>query len=419
MRIAIVSMDSRGGIQPYVALGVGLKRAGHEVRMVAPSNFAPLIAEAGLALSPLSGSVEEVVRGSGGAAERGFLASTRLAARELPRRLSLWTREALAACEDVDVITGGIGGMIVALPVAEKLGRPFVEAHLQPVGAPTDAYPGVLLPGTPRWLGGWALRASHHLTEAALWMPFRGAMTAVRREVLGLDGRAPPSPGTPVLYGFSRHIVAVPPDAARPRHVTGYWSLPASPSWRPPGALADFLARGAPVVSFGFGSMASEDAAATTALALRAARDVGARAVLLSGWGGLGAVAGADDVFCAEALPHDWLFPRVAAVVHHGGAGTTGAGLGAGVPNVVVPFTMDQPFWGARVAALGAGPPPIPRARLTRRALADAIHRALHDEPMRARAVALGARIRAEDGVAEAVAHFGRLDRPGLRGSAA
>ncbi|HSP81366.1 MAG TPA: nucleotide disphospho-sugar-binding domain-containing protein, partial [Myxococcaceae bacterium] len=117
----------------------------------------------------------------------------------------------------------------------------------------------------------------------------------------------------------------------------------------------------------------------------------------------------ADDVFCADALPHDWLFPRVAAVVHHGGAGTTGAALRAGVPAIIVPFTMDQPFWGSRVAALGVGPTPLPRARLTQERLAEALRRTVADEAMRARAAALGARIRAEDGVAEAVAHYGRL----------
>jgi len=102
----------------------------------------------------------------------------------------------------------------------------------------------------------------------------------------------------------------------------------------------------------------------------------------------------------------------VAAVVHHGGAGTTGAGLRSGVPSIVVPFGVDQPFWGGRVAALGVGPAPIPRQRLTRERLAAALHRALTDEPLRARAAALGTRLRAEDGVANAVAHFAHLATP-------
>lgn len=212
-----------------------------------------------------------------------------------------------------------------------------------------------------------------------------------------------------MLYGFSRHVLQVPTEGERARHVTGYWFLPAEPTWSPPPALEAFLARGGPVVSIGFGSMASDDPQAVTELVLGAVRAAGVRAVLLSGWGGLASLPPSEDVFCADALPHDWLFPRVAATVHHGGAGTTGAALRSGVPGLVVPFTMDQPFWGSRVAALGVGPAPIPRKRLTRERLADALRRTVADEGMRRRAADLGARIRAEDGVAEAVEHFGRL----------
>lgn len=409
MRIAVVCNDTRGGIQPYIALALGLRRAGHEVRVVLPADFAPMFAEVGLPLAPLSGSVEAALRGATGATGRGPIASMRFVARELTPRIQAWTRETLEACEGVDVVTGGVGGMIVGLSVAEKLGKPFVEAHLQPVGAPTDAYPGVLLAGTPRWLGSGGLRLSHHLSDLALWMPFKRPMASAREQVLGLTGRASAADGQPLLYGFSRHVLRVPARGERARHVTGYWSLPVAPTWRPPPALEAFLERGGPVVSVGFGSMASDDPEAATALVRDAVRAAGVRAVLLGGWGGLMSLPHAADVFCADALPHDWLFPRVAAVVHHGGAGTTGAALRAGVPAIVVPFTTDQPFWGSRVAALGVGPTPIPRKRLTRERLADAFRRTVADEAMRARAAALGAQIRAEDGVAEAVEHFGRL----------
>jgi len=201
--------------------------------------------------------------------------------------------------------------------------------------------------------------------------------------------------------------------------VTGYWWLPAAPPWRPPPALEAFLARGGPVVSIGFGSMTSDDAEALTALVLGAVRSARVRAVLVAGWGGLKSLPEADDVLCVDAVPYDWLFPRIGATVHHGGAGTTGLGLRAGVPAIVVPFTMDQPFWASRVAALGAGPPPIPRAGLTQERLARALQRALGDRAMRERAAALGEQIRSEDGVANAVAHYesiaDRLDTAGSR----
>jgi UDP:flavonoid glycosyltransferase YjiC (YdhE family) len=365
--------------------------------------------EHGIAVQPLAGSVEAVLRASGGAAERGTIASTRLAMREMPARIGEWTRQTLEACEGVDVVAGGVGGMIMGMSVAEKLGVPFVEAHLQPIGAPTDAYPGVLATWVPSWLGGWGRRLGHRLTEMALWMPFSGAMKTVRRDLLGLSGRPTAADGQPVLYAFSKHVVPVPPSAERERHVTGYWSLPASSNWQPDETLTQFLAKPGPVVSIGFGSMASRDPAALTELVRRAVTRVGARAVLLSGWGGLSDVPADGELHCASALPHDWLFSRVAAIVHHGGAGTTGAALRAGTPSIVVPFTMDQPFWGSRVAALGAGPDPIPRSRLTEDRLARALERALTDEAMRARAAELGARIREEDGVGAAVAVLERV----------
>ena len=230
-------------------------------------------------------------------------------------------------------------------------------------------------------------------------------MAQARESVLGLSGR-PPARRGPVLYGFSRHVVPLPTGRERPRHATGYWTLPAGPDWTPPPALAAFLSRPGPVVSIGFGSMAGGDPDATTALAVDAARRAGVRAVLLAGSGGLAATPETDDVFVADAVPHDWLFPRVDAVVHHGGAGTTGAAIQAGVPAVVVPFTVDQPFWASRVAALGVGPAPLPYGQLSAARLADALRQATTDKPMRDRARTLGAAVRAEDGVAAAVAHF-------------
>ena len=408
VRIAVVCNDTRGGIQPYVALALGLRAAGHEVRAVAPTDLAGLFTAAGLPATPLTGSVEEVVRASGGAAEQGSLASMRLAARELPRFLLTWTRETLAACEGVDVLTGGIGGMVMGLSVADRLRVPFVEAQLQPIGAATDAYPGVLFPGLPRWLGGWARRASHALSDQALWMAFAGPMRKARK-ALGLEARSTALDGLPALYGFSRHVVPLPERAVRPCIATGYWVLAAPREFRPPPGLEEFLARPGPVVSVGFGSMASEDPRALTQLVLEAVRAAGVRAVLVAGWGGLTAGAQGDDAFAVDSVPYDWLFPRMAAVVHHGGAGTTGAGLTAGVPSVVVPFMMDQPWWGARVAALGAGPAPIPRKQLSAGRLAAALRQALADGSLRAQAAELGSKLRAEDGVGEAVRWFERL----------
>ncbi len=411
MRIAIASNDSRGGVQPYLALAMGLRAAGHDVRLIAPANFASMVAGTGVEYAPLSGDVETEARRIGVEAHGSPLRGMRVVAHAMEGRIAVWTREAYAACVGMDLVLGGVGGMAVALSAAEKAGAPFIEAHLQPVGAPTDRYQGALFGSVPGFLGGPGRRLSHRLTEMGVWLPFRGAMQKARHEVLGLAGSPRAHLANPVLYGFSRHVVPLPEGGPRPRHVTGYWFLPEDPGRTLPADLEAFLAVGGPVVSIGFGSMAGEDGEALTELVLGAVRDAGVRAVLLSGWGGLGGPGAADDVYVADELAHDLLFPRMTAVVHHGGAGTTGAGIRAGVPSLVVPFGVDQPFWGSRVAALGVGPRPIPRKRLTRTLLADGLRVAVGDRAMAGRAAALGQRVRVEDGVAAAVEVIGRFDR--------
>lgn len=405
-RLALVAMDTRGGVQPYFALALGLQRAGHDVRVIAPEDFQSVGAKLGLAVHPTSGSMEDVLRLTRGVAERGALATMRLAKVETARRMRLWAGEVLEGARGSELMLGGVGGMIAGLSVADKLGIPFLEAHLQPIGQATREFPGVLLPKFPS-LFGLGTRLGHFLSEQGIWAPFRSAMRVARREVLGLDGDARVSTTLPVLYGVSPEVVPQPADWDARRHLVGYWNLPGT-DWNPPEALTRFLAAGDRPVCIGFGSMAAQDPQALSELVLEATKRAGVRAVLLSGWGGLANLE-RDDVLVLPEAPHDWLLPRMAAVVHHGGAGTTGAGLTAGIPSIVVPFTMDQPFWGERVFALGAGPRPIPRSALTVERLAERLRAATTDPAMSDRARQLGERLRAEDGVGRAVALIGEV----------
>jgi sterol 3beta-glucosyltransferase len=405
-QIAILSLDTRGGVQPYIALALGLQRAGHRVHMIAPTDFVPLIESYDIWVSGLTGSVEAALRGAPGATEKGPLASIQFAKRESAKHVALWMREALDACDGVDVITGGIGGMIVGESVAERLGVPFVQTHLQPVCAPTGEYPGVLFPGVPRWMGAVGRRLSHTPSEFALWAPFSSAIRTARRDVLDLPpAKAPQRQSQPVLYGYSTQVVPRPSNWPDTRQVTGYWSLPHRDGWQPDAALVDFIRSGPPPICIGFGSMSSEDPAALTRLMTDVVHKLGVRAVLLSGWGSL-SESPSHDLFVAREVPHDWLLPQMAAVVHHGGAGTTAAACTAGVPSLVIPFTMDQPFWASRIEALGVGPRAIPRKQLTADRLTSGIHEAISNQDIRRRATALGERIRREDGVGAAVAAF-------------
>ncbi len=412
MHIAVVSLGSRGDVQPYVALGQGLRLAGHAVRVLSHENYRALIESQGLEFWPVHGDAQAVAESEAmrAALEKGsFVAITRETAKQAKRAAVQWAADGMAACRGVDLIVAGVGGLFLALALAEKLTIPFLPAYLFPF-TPTSAFPGVLLPPYRPQLKVVNL-ASHHLVRQAMWQGSRSADGLMRSSVLDLP--AAPFFGpfaaerlrhTPVLYGFSPLVIPKPDDWGEMVHVTGYWFLDGEPNWSPPPALEAFLKEGPPPIAIGFGSMTNLQPQKTTDLVLQALAHNGQRAVLLSGWGGLRGVDLPASVFMIDAVPHDWLFARVAAVVHHGGAGTTAAGLRAGIPSVVVPFFGDQSFWAARIRALGVGPAAIPRRKLTAEGLAQAIQHVVSDESMQQRAADIGARIRAEDGVGRAAA---------------
>ncbi|MDX1437248.1 MAG: glycosyltransferase [Anaerolineales bacterium] len=413
MRIAILASGSRGDVQPYIALGQGLQQSGHQVRFATHLDFSDLVRGAGLEFWPVEGNVANIAQSpemrarlQGG----NFISIMSLMAKEAQRGAISLAEGGLAAAQDSDLIIGGLGGAYTGLALAEKFNIPLVQAYYFPF-TPTSAFPSVMLPGNPPGLAGAANRLSHYLTRQVMWQSFRKADRIARREVLDL----PPAPffgphhrarfnEYPVLYAFSPHVIPPPEDWGPSAQITGYWFLEEAEGWTPAPELAQFIQAGDPPVYIGFGSMANRDPEETASLVLDALEETGQRAVLLTGWGGMSARNLPESVLLIDASPHSWLFPRMAAVIHHGGAGTTAAGLRAGVPNVVVPYFGDQPFWGKRIADLGVGPTPIPRKDLTAAALAEAIQCALTNAKMRESASQLGEAIRAEDGVGKAVA---------------
>jgi sterol 3beta-glucosyltransferase len=416
MRIAIIAPGSRGDIQPYIALGKGLEDAGHGVRILTNLEFEPLVRSYGLDCRPVAIGVQDALQedGTRTAIESGKVLASFAKLADIARRAARTFAElGLEACRDVDAILAGFGGILMGSSLAEKHGIPFIQAYNVPL-TPTSAFPGALIPGLPFLPSGLANRLSHRATRQVLWQAVRMAGAVARREVLGL--RPAPFFGPfgsdllkrgPIYYGWSPQVLPKPGDWDDSIEVTGYWFLDEPAGWLPPAALEKFLQHGPPPVYIGFGSMSHRDPDVTMRLILDALRLTGLRAVVLSGWGGLRGADLPSSVFVADSVPHAWLFPRVAAVVHHGGAGTTAAGIRAGIPSVVIPF-HDQPFWARRVESLGVGPAPLPRRRLSAQGLARAIDEAVTDDGMRRRAAALGARVRAEDGVGRTVESLGR-----------
>jgi sterol 3beta-glucosyltransferase len=426
MRITMLAIGSRGDVQPYVALGRGLHAAGHAVTIGSHREFEPFVRGHGLDFAPIEGNPRAMLESEAGqawlASGRNPIAFIRRMGRLLEPLFDHFVADTAAACADAEAIVFSPLGF-AGYHVAEQRGVPCLGAFLQPFSR-TGSRPTVFV---PPGLGLGPLNGlTHRLIEQLMWQPFAGPANRWRRDSLGL----PPLPlgpfgrihrETPILYGYSPSVVPRPDDWPPQHQVTGYWFLDRPDDWCPPPALVDFLADGPPPVYVGFGSMAPADAERLTAVALDALARVDRRALLLAGWAGLGRAASSDRVLVVDAVPHDWLFPRMSALVHHGGAGTTASGLRAGVPAVVVPFFGDQPFWGDRVWRLGVGARPIQRKALTADRLAASIRFVLADEPTRARALALGARIRGEDGVGAAVRLFERYAaspssrRPGPR----
>lgn len=420
MRITILAPGSRGDIQPYVALGRGLLAAGHTVRMVTTRDHAALVTEHGLDLHALDIDVQAAIREieTSASLESGKLLASFRRIAELGRRSAAALAEGgLEACRGADAVLTGFSGLFMGMSIAEELGLPLLQAYNVPF-SPTRDFPGALTPGLSFWPRGLFHRLGHHLSRQVLWLTARAAGNQARTTVLGL----PPAPffgpfsgerlgrGL-VLYGFSPAVLGRPADWGPSIEVTGYWFLDAHEGWAPPPDLVEFLARGPTPVYVGFGSMSHRSPEETAQQVISALRATGQRAILHAGWGGLRAEELPETMKMVGSVPHAWLFDRVSAVVHHGGAGTTAAGLRAGVPNIVVPFHGDQPFWARRVAELGAGPPPLPRKRLTAARLARAIEAAVTDREMRRRAHEVGEQIRSDDGVARAVEAIGRLDR--------
>lgn len=401
-RITMLALGSRGDVQPYTALGRALMEAGYHVRVATFEDFEPLVRGQGLDFHPVKADAQLLVQQAAGSGlnTRNIFKMMR-SIRQTYGQLFEAYEEAFGSevLFDSDAILTQIPGAIYGRDLAEKLHVPHIVASVIPL-TPTRAFPLVVIP--VRAYGGLLNRASYTLGETLVWSMFRPTVSRFRR-ALGLSPASllyPPL-RDPILNGFSTRVVPRPADWNERVHVTGWWILP-EPDWTPPPALVEFLAAGAPPVFAGFGSMIAPDPAALTRLLIEAFQRAGVRGVISSGWAKLGGDL-PPGFLAVDYVPYAWLFPQMAAVIHHGGSGTTGFALRSGVPSMVVSFTADQPYWGERTRALGVGARSIPVTKLTADALADSIRRMTSDSAMRERAAALGAALRAEDGIGEAV----------------
>lgn len=402
MHIVMAAVGTEGDVRPFVAVGLALERLGagaHRVTIATHRDFEAMIRARGLGYRPIGESFKAVVESPRGRAwiesSDDFFRYLRLTKETFTPLATAWVRDAFDAARDADVVVAHPFSLGAA-SAAEKLGRPSFILSLAPF-IPSRELESAFYLSAPRWLR----RPLGRMTIRSIGKLFVPHLNEVRTS----EGMAPlRSPmfidhllerGVPFLHAYSEALVSRPSDWPELSHVTGFCFLPED-GWEPPEALVRFL-DGQPPLYIGFGSMTGREPKELAELAIRAARRAGQRAVLVTGWAG--ARAEGDDVFAIDRVSHDWLLKRVRAVVHHGGAGTTAAGLAAKRPTLIVSFFGDQPYWGNRVFLAGAGPRALKKRDLTEDSLARSIGELVErEDELGARAASLGDAIAQEDG---------------------
>jgi UDP:flavonoid glycosyltransferase YjiC (YdhE family) len=420
MQIGLIAYGTRGDVQPVLALALALQRRGHGVRVLAGANFGDWVRGLGLAFAPINVDVqawmasEDGVRWVEGKPWQQPIHMRRM----FGKAAKAFQQGVFQGSTGLDVLMGSFTSDAFGLTVAQKMGIPYLRFLFQPF-YPTRAGSATLIAPRPRnnsLLNLWMGCASEH----AIYTVFGDDMADFRRE-LGLPSYSEREfvqvwRRLPTFYAFSKHVVPLPVDWSASSQIGGYWFLDeetseersegrGSEAEKPLERLQAFLSDGPAPVYIGFGSATTSDPRAAAQLIFDAVKQANARAILARGWSLMhNEIHPPDTVLVIDSAPHSWLFPRVAGVVHHGGAGTTAAGLRAGKPTFIVPHFAEQPFWGRRVHELGVGVKPIHRAKLTTEKLASGLSQLQNDAPMRQRAAELGTRITAEDGIGNAVA---------------
>ncbi|KAM4070248.1 hypothetical protein ACB094_12G150800 [Castanea mollissima] len=414
LQVVMLIVGTRGDVQPFIAIGKRLQDYGHRVRLATHSNFKDFVLTAGLEFYPLGGD-PKVLAGYM-VKNKGFLPS---GPSEIPiqrNQMKDIIYSLLSACRDPDLDTGVAfkADAIIANPpayghthVAEALKVPIHIFFTMP-WTPTSEFPHPL--SRVKQQAGY--RLSYQIVDSLIWLGIRDMINDVRkkklklRPVTYLSGSQGSDSDIPHGYIWSPHLVPKPKDWGPKVDVVGFCFLDLASNYEPPESLVKWLEAGDKPIYIGFGSLPVEEPEKMTQIIVEALETTKQRGIISKGWGGLGNLAEPKDfIYLLENCPHDWLFLQCKAVVHHGGAGTTAAGLRAACPTTIVPFFGDQPFWGDRVNARGVGPPPIPVDEFTLPKLVEAINFML-DPKVKERAVELAKAMENEDGVTGAVKAF-------------
>ncbi|SFJ98815.1 sterol 3beta-glucosyltransferase [Pseudovibrio ascidiaceicola] len=416
-KILILTYGSRGDVEPFIALACGLTARGHTVTISSAEKYGDWVKSFGLTFEPLSNDTIDLMTTPDGIAAlegaSGFLKRIAAGARLAKKSGGLndgLNRDAWRAAQAVQPDLIVFHPKVMAAPhIAEALNVPAVMGLLQPMIVPTSEFPVAGMPSLP--IPGYN-KLGYSLVKLS-YSAFRKSVNVLRTEILKLPGIRRrnevlfPRGALPIktLHAISSWVIPRPKDWPDEAIMSGYWNLKSDETYEPPASLQSFLESGPSPVYIGFGSMTVEDPKALQEVLVEALRKANVRGVLSTGWAGFDALE-SDDILSISDVPHEWLFPKMAAVVHHGGMGTTAQGFRAGVPCVLCPFFGDQPYWAQKSVALGVGAPSVPRKALTADKLASSIHLAVNDAVLKKNAHDLALHLQSEDGVRIAVAEI-------------
>ncbi len=407
MKFTVATYGTEGDARPFAALCRGLLDAGHEARLLADAATLGGAHALGVPTTALAGDIrgaltpDRAVAAGVVAKGGGFSETARALAKIANENVDSWLRAIIEAGEGCDAILVAGLAAFAGFSAAEFLGAKSIGSGMIPI-TPTAAFPSPFLP--PKWVPRLLNRVSHGFVNAMLWRAMRNKTNAARAR-FKLPPRRAVWTGRPMVYGVSPNLLPTPADWPANVHLCGQWLAP-TPAWTPPPALANFLAAGEAPVYIGFGSMTGFDNARLLDALIEAM--AGRRALFYPGWSGIDPKALPDNFLVIGATPHDWLFPRTAAVIHHGGSGTSHSAARAGVPSIVTPFAGDQFFWAERLRLAGVAPAAVDGRRPKAEAFASTLDFAV-DPRVRNRARALGEAMRAENGVKDAVAAIERI----------
>ena len=414
MKIAITTVGTRGDLQPYIALGLGLKEAGHEVLIVSSKNEEAFVKNYGLAFFSLNVDIQKLMDGdevqemSKGNNPLKFILSHLKGSKKLKQLMVDTQAEIWTACQFADIIIFH-PGMPIGFFIAQENKRISVMANPFPVIATSD-YPAILFYTSPR-LGKLFNKITHKIFEKLFWSLSKSAVVEFWNKSVKTKMNFSLSPtrqqidsGMPVINGYSNLFFHHSKHWDNNIHTTGNWFIDNEPNFIPPTVLTNFIDNGEQPIYIGFGSMKDIESFKTTLNIIKEALDqTKQRAVVGLGWSKLSYNESIpSNIFLIESIPHSWLFPKMKIVIHHGGAGTTATGLRVGKPTIIIPHNADQPAWGQRIFELGVGSKPIKKTKLTADNLASAILFAQQPNII-SKADKLGQELRKENGVKNAV----------------